>query len=200
MRPSALVIALFALFQTACVTEDGRAPRPEESAKGPVEYAQDSIRYRIERLPTLRGRDLLQEIERLIAARELALEPIRSALPEADARTQANLLYVLGYIQSPESHAAVLPYLRSPDESVRYEAAAALMQLGDLSAAPALIAFLESEDRRLRYKAFECLKAATHQDFGFEFQADADARAAAVMRWKRWWAEQRAAMIYTQGR
>jgi hypothetical protein len=158
MRSSLAPVLLALGALSGCVTEGGRAGIVDESPKGPVEYAQDSIRQRLDRMRYLHGKELLAEMERIIATRELAIDPVIQALDGADPRMQANLLYMLGYIPASECRAAVVPYLKSQDESVRYEAAAALIQLGDMSAAPVLITLMESEDKRLRFKAFESLR------------------------------------------
>ncbi len=180
-----------------CVTEGGEVSTGKNpEAKGPVEMAEDAVAKRLQRLRYVHGRELLAEVESIIAYKELALSPVLAALPESDSRTKATLLYILGYIPSPESHAAVSAHLKDRDEAVRYEAAAASLQLGDQSAVPTLVAFLDSEDKRLRYKAIEALKSSTKQDFGYDFNAPESERAAAIGRWQDWWSSRRSAMIY----
>jgi HEAT repeat protein len=69
---------------------------------------------------------------------------------------------------------------------VRYESAAALVNLGDSSGFAVLVDGLSDSDLRARYKCFESLKRATGQDFGYHHDADPETRRVAVARWMSW--------------
>lgn len=190
-----LALAAF-LSLPGCVTEGAREDSARDSATPPVAQAHKAVTERIERMRFEYGKELLASVQALISLRELAKAPILEALPTTDARTRANLIYVLGYIGGPEAHASVRRHSADSDMAVRYEAAAALMQMGDWSSIPVLISFMESPDRRIRYKAFQVLRERTEQDFGYEFNAPEVQRAESVNRWKSWWDGRRREIIY----
>jgi hypothetical protein len=61
--------------------------------------------------------------------------------------------------------------------------------MGDTKGYPVLIAGLQDEEIRNRYKAHEALKLLTRLDFGYEFDADPSTRGAAVAKWQTWYEE-----------
>lgn len=197
-----LIAILPILMLASCVTvdQDGN-PVAETRDKGPrkgrLERVHETVTARIEQMQFQHGKELLRTLQELIGMKELAFEPIVKALPEADSRTRANLIYVLGFMKGNNgAHRILAASLRDESEVVRFESAAALMSLGDWSAVPILISFMEKGDRRLRYKSHEVLRDSTRQDFGFDFNADDSSRAPALARWKEWWKGRREDIIY----
>lgn len=185
------------LLLGACVTEgsvdvDQEAASPRRTA---LEFAHQRVARRVAEVRYQSGKELLATLTELVGMKEVALQPILDALPAADPRTKANLLYVLSFLRNPEAHQALVQGLSDENTVVRYEAASGLLSQADLSAVPVLIGFLESEDRRLRYKAFVALSQATGEDCGFHFNGDAQERAAAVGRWREWWQDHRRQVI-----
>jgi HEAT repeat protein len=71
--------------------------------------------------------------------------------------------------------------------SERYEAASALVQLGDPQGIPALIEELEAPDGSANALAFEDLRRYTQEDIPYDANASADARKAAANAWRQWW-------------
>ena len=193
------VVTLFLL--SACVTtyENGEpvAEREDRSNKqSRLERVHEQVAVRIERMKYQYDKELLGTVQELIGLEKLAIQPIRQALPDVDSRTRANLVYVLGFIGGSEARQLIHGHLSDPSEVVRYESAAALMQLGDWSAVPVLITFMESDSRRLRYKAHEILRLKTKQDFGYDFNADGSGRRESIEQWTSWWSGRRARLIY----
>lgn len=181
---------------SACVTESDRPSTGKgESNKSPVEQVQETAAERIEKMKFQYGSDLLATMQGLIGLKDLARGPVVEALPNADPRTRANLLYVLGFIGGSDSHRAITPYLGDRDLMVRYEAAAALLQIGDWSSVPTLIEFLGNDDRRIRYKSFQILREKTRLDFGYDFNGAPHDREEALGRWKNWWQDRRREII-----
>jgi hypothetical protein len=184
-----------------CVSET-RGPTGEVMAEAendgpmPLEAAENRVRAMIAELPREAGQDLLGTLERITAYREIALRPIRDALVGADARSRSHLVYVLGRIGGPEAHRIMTATLADKDPVVRFESAAALLDKGDLSGVPVLIASLRDQDRKIRFKSIESLKRFTKKDFGYDFAADEAERTAAAGRWDAWWAKTRAELIY----
>lgn len=191
------------LLLSACVTTDRdgnpvaeEKERPEKQSR--LERAHAQVNSRIDRMKYQYGKALLRTMQELIGLKELAFAPITKALPNVDSRTRANLVYVLGFLGGNEAHQIIVSHLKDQSEVVRYEAAAALMTLGDLSAVPVLITFMDSDNRRLRFKAHEVLRSTTRQDFGYDFNAEHDGRAKAIARWRSWWKNRRGEIIYGQ--
>ncbi|MEZ6194356.1 MAG: HEAT repeat domain-containing protein [Planctomycetota bacterium] len=185
--------ALFIGCQST-VTRGGVELTPDEIAqieaaeeKEPVDLVDERLQVVIEALNYRHGSLLLRDLEYLIGMRELAVAPILKALPDAPARTRANLIYVLGYSKMPEARQAIVDHLGYPDDVVRFEATAALLHQGDLAAVPTLIDYLQSEDKMFRYKSIQALRLATGKDFGYRFAAPEGVRAASVSDWKQWW-------------
>lgn len=143
-----------------------------------------------------RGPVLLRDLQWLAEQKTLAVPQVVAALERADARTKANLLYVLGFTRTPESTAALAAHLGSEVAVVRYEAAAGLLQHGDTTAVPVLVDFLENDDKRLRYKAIEALRGNTGRDFGYRFSAPEELRNVSVNRWRGWWKTEKERLMY----
>lgn len=186
---------LLVLLAGGCVTEGG-PPEREDDGKGPVARVHARINRKIDRMPHLNGQRLLAVIQEIIAYKELALEPVKEALPDTDARTRANLIYILGYVGGEQAHAAVIPYLKSEEEVVRFEAAAALVNMGDWSGVPLLLDYMESEDRHKRFKAAQAMLEVTDRDFGYNFDAPPHERQKAMKRWRHWWQDRRNSLLY----
>lgn len=196
------VLLLAALSLPACVTEmkvgnkDVDDPeRYEAYTKGEETKLGDPndkrIASAVDSVGFERGPKLLQTLQFLIDQRQLAIPHVVAALPKASPRAQASYLYVLGFTRTPESHQALVDHLDASDIIVRYEAAAGLMAQGDMTAVPALIKFLDSDDRQMRYKAIESLRAGTGKDFGYQFAAPEDLRSASIVQWESWWKSER---------
>ena len=193
MRLIALFVVLSCL--AGCVSEGTDPISAKKDGPGPVEMAEHRVAKYVARLPNLYGTRLLQIMQEIIAYKQLALNPVIAALPAADVRTQANLLYILGFVGGGKAHDAVIPHLKSKDAGVRFESAVALLTMGDWGGVPTLLTFMESSDRRHRFKASEALKQVVKKDLGFQFDAPLPEREQALARWRGWWSGQREALI-----
>ena len=179
------------------VTAEEEARRQsEKEAQKPSTALEIRIAETVEALGYDHGSKLLRDLQFLVAQKELAVEPILAMLPRADLRSRANLLYVLGFVRTPDTTQALTDHLGHADAAVRFEAAAGLLNHGDGTAVPILVDFLESPDKRVRYKAIESLRSAVGLDFGFNFQADEDTRAVAVGKWRNWWKIEKERLMY----
>lgn len=202
MRKGVITLSLSFLVAIGCVTEGTAPVRDEDNGRfensknpDPLEAGDNRIRSIIEELPSLRGQKLLHALEFLVSQKQLAVEPVLAALPDANSRTRANLLYVLSWSRTKEARAALVEHLNHPDTMVRYESAAGLLQQGEMSAAPVMLELLDSKDRQTRFKAIESLRNATGRDFGYQFSADDESRSAAVARWQNWWREEQGRLM-----
>ena len=197
MRVGGIVLSF--LLLSGCVTEEtipGASDVSKDDVQGPLERAQASVRRNLKRLPNLYGQHLLRAMQAIISYEDLAVDPILEVMDDADERTLSNLIYILGFVGGDKAHAAVLPHLASENQGVRFEAAAALVNLGDYSGIPVLLAFMASKDRRLRFKASEVIKEVVKDDMGYLFDAPPPEREKALARLHRWWEQRREALIY----
>lgn len=198
---SLLVVACCVFFTTGCVSETVDASgtpvteAPAPTGPTPVDVAHAQIRTIIRQLKEQEGAELLRSLQVLVKMRELTLEPIAELLPVSDARTRANLCYVLGGIGGLKAASIASTRLADSDKTVRFEAGAALVAMGEPSGYAAVVGFLSDADRKYRYKAIEALRESTRQDFGYDFNAGDGARSASVTRWNAWLAERQAGAV-----
>jgi len=144
------------------------------------------IDRRIAELRFQHGTDLLETMQRLSTMGEAAMPKIRAGAKSDDWLTRASLAWVMGATADRRYVGDLREMLADSVVGVRYEAAAALVELGDSAGFDVLVAGLGDGDIRNRYKCFESLKRATGQDFGYRHDAAPDARRAAVTRWLDW--------------
>lgn len=125
----------------------------------------------------------------LFDAGRAAVVPLIRALDSRRRPVAARAASLLGRIGDLR---AVVPLERALadglDADERLAVAVALLRLGAKSGIGALIELLESGDREVRLRASLALGRFTHLDFGFRFDAAGAERAAAVRRWREWWA------------
>ena len=160
----------------------------------PFEEASPALKSEIDRLVKdleyQHGAELLRSNQRLVYIGEPAIPTLLEALRSRDAKTKANATYVLGEIRDRRVVPYLEPLVENEDGSVRYEAAASLLVLGDWNVSvPVLFQGMRDPDRWNRFKAFSVLKNAFRQDFGYDWQAPEPAREEAVKRFEEWWAK-----------
>jgi hypothetical protein len=178
-----LTLTLVALLPAACqstTTKDGVQTGPQNA------IVQGEIERRIAELRYLHGNELLQSMTRLVQLGDAASEQIRANLRSDDWLTRASLAWVMGTTGDRRYIPDLRGMLDDKLPSVRYEAAAALVELGDSGGFATLVDGLSDGDIRNRYKCFESLKRATGQEFGYQHDAEPASRETAVMRWKTW--------------
>jgi HEAT repeat protein len=178
-----LVLPVLALAAAACQSstlKDGVSTGPQNA------IVQGEIDRRIAELRYLRGQELLQSMSRLVALGEQASPQIRANLKSDDWLTRASLAWVMGASGDRRYIPDIRGMLDDKWPSVRYEAAAALVELGDSAGFATLVDGLSDGDIRNRYKCFESLKRATNQDFGYQHDGSPESRDLAVARWKTW--------------
>jgi hypothetical protein len=178
-----LALTLAALLPVACQTttlKDGVQTGPQNG------IVQGEIERRIAELRYLHGNDLLSSMKRLVDLGDAATPKIRENLRNDDWLTRASLAWIMGATGDRRYIPDLRGMLDDKMPSVRYESAAALVELGDSGGFATLIDGLSDGDIRNRYKCFESLKRATGQEFGYQHDAEPAARETAVMRWKTW--------------
>lgn len=184
-----LALSALAACQTTSSTEEGVG-----TGQGNA-IVQSEIDRRIGELRYLHGNDLLQSMTRLVSLGDAAAPSIRKGAKSDDWLTRSSLAWVMG----ASSDRRFIPDLREMLDDkvvgVRYEAASALVELGDGAGFPVLVDGLSDGDIRNRYKCFESLRRATGQDFGYQHDAEPAARQDSVARWKDWLAGVRASAL-----
>ena len=202
MRHGKVLLLVVLGILAGCVTEIRKPNGELVEEKGPscgptpVEQVEAQVRQRIDHMKYEKGTELLSSIETIASCKEIALKPINEALKTEQPPIRANLVYTLGIMGGSQAHAIVARQISDRSPVVRYEVAAALLGFKDPSGVPILIGFLEDEDRRIRFKSFQALQAFAKEDFGYDFGAPEDSRAAAVARWKKWWEAKRSEIVY----
>lgn len=199
MRFLSCVLALLASFLLpSCVTEGPPPPDEEEQeTTGPLEHVEAKIAQIISQMHNQSEDGLFRSAQLLRRYGELSLGPIGEAMEEANPRTRSVLLWATGFIGAEGGSARkgarelALPWLADPNPAVSYEAAAALAEMGDWSGVPRLLSWLDSPDRKARYKAIDVLQRIAGDDFGYDFAAAGPIRAPAVARWQEWWSARR---------
>ncbi|MFT7616836.1 MAG: hypothetical protein ACI97A_000466 [Planctomycetota bacterium] len=199
-----LVVLMAPFFLGACTTSYKRDGKdiPADFAEASLEetdavdFDKERIDSAVEAVGFERGPSLLQNLQWLIAQKDMAVPAVAAHLPEGDLRTKANLLYVLGFTRTEESTAALVAHMNHEEDVVRYEAAAGLLNHGDTTAVPVLVDFLDNKDRRFRFKAIQILKQEIGKDFGYQFSADQETRQASIGKWQDWWSKQKKQLMY----
>jgi hypothetical protein len=131
-----------------------------------------------------KGSTLLGQLRELSAFGAYATQPvIDRLLASEDAKLRAGAVYVLGEIDrldgDTRAREAVHGALSDPDNSVRLEAARALMETGDKRGAGLLVDALCDADRGVRIRAFLALSQAAGNRYAYDPDApDAERRAA----------------------
>ena len=190
MRIAPLSVLALALGACTSTIDKSGVDTPAENAivKREVERQVAELRY-------LHGNDLLDSLQRLKDMGDAAIPAIREGARSDDWLTRSSLAWVMGasadrrYI--PDLHRLV----KDKVVGVRYEAAAALIELGDNAGFPVLVEGLSDEEVRNRYKCFESLRRATGRDFGYQHDGSESARSEAVARWKDWLSGLRASAL-----
>jgi hypothetical protein len=146
----------------------------------------EEVHRRVAELRFLHGDELLHSMARLVAFGDVASEDIRAGAKSDDWLTRASLAWVMGSSGDRRYIPDLRPMLADKEAGVRFEAASALVELGDGAGFQVLVEGLADADIRNRYKCFESLRRATGQDFGYRHDAAPEDRRASVARWVDW--------------
>lgn len=143
----------------------------------------------IRQVPFKTGSERLNTLRELSAYGPYAIEPIsKQMLASDDDSVRANGVYVLGLIFEQDRDARALDLIRGSikdnDLRVRLEAARVLLEGGDRTGVPDLLAALDDKSKWVRNVAFEALKKSTKHSFGYDPDATDEARTAAIERYR----------------
>ena len=118
-----------------------------------------------------------------------AVAPISACLADPDEQIRVAALEALGDIGAVEAVPSVLGCLGDPKASVAIAAVRAAARFPAKEVVPALVGVLDHPQTGVRSNAFEALHALTRLDFGYDPEASAEKRAAAIGLWRAWWAK-----------
>lgn len=167
-----------------CRVEAGEGNRPYYAGSAPV---RDEVDRLIGELAAARGEKVVEVGMRLVRKGEPAVPRLRQALADGDPALRANAAWLLGVMKDrrtiPDLERAATA---DADVTVRYEAAGALLGLGDPTGFPVLIDGLSERDARRRAKCIDVLAEHTRERFGFEPDGVPAEREAAIGRWRAW--------------
>lgn len=183
MRAVRMVALLALVALAACESTTSKEGVETSQSNGLVRAEVDR---RISELRFLHGGELYGSLKRLVDIGEAAQPQIREGIRSDEWLTRASLAWVMGASKDRRYIPDLRGLISDPVGGVRYQAASALVELGDTAGFASLVDGLNDEDIRNRYKCLESLQRATGQDFGYAHDADPDARRAAVARWRVW--------------
>lgn len=204
-----LVLAAVAVTGATAGCEGGHARRatprtapPPAPADAPTDRPFDegskATRERVDAaiaaLPAVDGSAFADVVRVLVAAGDASVPPLLETLVQGEPRARARAAYVLGFLQDRRTVPALAAAAADdPDATVRSDAGASLLELGDPRGFAPLVDALDDGDARRRVRAIDALAAATGGTrLGFEPDGPPDERAAAVVRWRDFLARKRA--------
>ncbi|MEW5945963.1 MAG: HEAT repeat domain-containing protein, partial [bacterium] len=121
-------------------------------------------------------------------------ECLLKALVDPSAEVRRRAAVYSGWRQAKEAIPRLAIMLRSEDERIKEEAAAALGNMGDTRAVQYLIPALSDSSAEVRKKAAEALNRLTHRKAAFPADGDEDERKEHVGEWEKWWRMNRETM------
>ena len=182
MKPALVTLALSTLL-CACNSDSQRT----ELSAG----LENQMNRYIRRVQVGRQETLKQDLAVLSAFGKHAVLPVKEDLLASDnSRIRSNAVYVLGEIYrldgDPVALESIEEMMADNDESVRLEAARAMMEAGDFIGIDTLVAGLSSSNRVVRLGSFEALGRVAGTTFGYNPDGDLAERANATARFQQW--------------
>lgn len=162
---------------------EGQGDRPFRLTTPQV---QQDIRDLMERVPGATPSQWNQIARKLAAYGEPAVPQLVANLRSSEESVQTISAYVLGVIRDPRTLDALHRATIEANRNVRYEAATAMLRMGDRRGLPTMIDGLEHPDPLIRARAILVLKERTGETFGYRADDRPADRAAAVARWRAW--------------
>lgn len=174
-----------------CTVDAGEGNRPYYTG---TDAQRERVETLVSQLETTRGEAFLLLAQRIIAFGERAVPPLLEALAAPGERSRQHAAYILGVLKDRRTIPALA---KVADEdlvpAVRYEAAGALLEMGDPRGLDVLVSGLCDLDARLRAKCIDVLAEKTTRRFGYEPDGSPPDREEAVRRWRAWLAQRREA-------
>jgi len=145
-----------------------------------------AVQAQIQALPGKTMKDKVLLMNRILSYGEPAAVLLEKSLHDGNAEVRMMSAYGLGLRQDPRALDPLARVLNDRDDAVRFEAATAMVRLGDRRGAPVLVRGLEHPDARVRTRSIGVLKSVTGETFGYSTDDDPSERNAAIARWRAW--------------
>jgi HEAT repeat protein len=155
---------------------------------------RDRVDAALAQLAVVDGSAFADAVRVLVGSGDAAIPPLLATLAQGEPRARARAAYVLGFLRDRRTVPALATAAaEDPDATVRSDAGASLLELGDPRGFAPLVEALEDADARRRVRAIDALAAATGGTrLGYEPDGPPDERAAAVVRWRAFLERKRA--------
>ena len=186
------------LLACACVTVGPDDDNPTKHSLGPwiepTPQLADKIESNAQRLPWTTGIERVELIQWFARIGEPAYPKLLEMVSDPRADVAGAALAAIGATRDARLVEPLreLPWPDAQHPDVALERARTLLRLGDWSLVPHLIDGLEDDRLMVRALCGQALFEATHERFDFDANAEEAERAAAVGRWRAWWAERQA--------
>jgi hypothetical protein len=179
-----VLLVAAALAGAGCVTET-------EMPTGLTAGQRADLARLVRSVRSSRGAELRDNLFMIVAYGPFAVDVVdEELLSDERPRVRSNAVFVLGQIHRQDGDMKALELvaeaLDDSDPLVRTEAAAALLEVGDLRGADLLVDALEDPNAARRTQVFVVLERATGLSFGYDPNADANARREAVTRFREY--------------
>jgi outer membrane protein assembly factor BamB len=170
-----------ALLRIARSAGDGERSPPETDTPGLVPAILDAA-------PLYRPAYLQMAARSAMAAAATAADRdrLQRALTAEDPAVRSLGLAGIAAVLEDDALPLIQAALDDTDESVRFQAAVALVNRGGREALPVLADLLDSPDLEMRGRSVATLRAVTGQHFEFVASATAEERAAKAAEWRAW--------------
>ncbi len=156
----------------------------------PNSLMADEIHSRVQQIQYQHRDELLQNLMWLSQTGEPAIQALLDGLKSQSPKVRSSCAWALGRIHDRRTIPHLQAVVKDQNETVRLEAARALLGMGDLSPSTLLIEGLDSDKKEVRFLCHESLKASTGRDFGYDHLSDDEAqRHIAVLSWRQWWSD-----------
>jgi hypothetical protein len=162
------------------------APKPDRAYYRGTPAVRQDIRDLFARVEGAAAHDWAAIAQKLVSYGEPGVPQMIANLGSHQTSVQLMAAYCLGMIQDPRALGELDAARVSASPGVRYEAATAMLRMGDRRGLPTMIDGLEDADPLVRGRAILVLKARTGNTMGYEAQGRTDDRQAAVARWRAW--------------
>lgn len=185
MRRSPLAVAALLLASLpACVTEYDNSPGV--SFRDGNATTRKHYHDQIEEMRYMRGQELLSRMNYLLSLGADVAPELQECSNSDDWLVRSSVMWIFGALGDRRNLPYVQARLTDANSTVRYQAAATLVKLGDPQGFPLLVEGLADDEITTRFKCFQALKTATGRDFGYAHDGAPDERRQAVARWLDW--------------
>ena len=164
-----------------------RKPAQDQPFRMTSCQVQQDIKDLFIRVPTATPWQWNQIAQKLISFGSDGVPQVSANLESGVKGVPVMAAYVLGKLEDPRSLDALERATHSTNASLRYEAATAMVRMGDRRGLPVLIEGLDDRDPLVRARAIIVLYERTGETKDYKADDHPQERQAAVARWRAWY-------------